>query len=301
MDISDPHQMVQAYEELRRMYALLKEAQMHLVEARKMEAIGQLAAGIAHEINTPTQFIGDNLAFLKDAFGSLLHATELTSRVLSAAKATAEVLPPVARSLEEADLPFLSANIPLAIEQSLDGVRRVAEIVGAMKDFSHPGTGQKEPTDIHKLVRNTLTVARNEWKDVADVVTEFDESLPQVPCFPNEVRQVVLNLVVNAAHAISEVVERGISGKGTISVCTQRSGPQAEIRISDTGTGIPKEIQHRIFEPFFTTKPVGKGTGQGLYLAYASIVKKHNGTLSCESQLGQGTTFVIGLPLSAAS
>jgi signal transduction histidine kinase len=297
LSISDPHQVVQAYEELRRMYAMLKESQVQLGEAKKLEAIGRLAAGVAHEINTPTQYIGDNLTFLNDAFGSLLDVVEVSSRLLHAAKTTSEIIPTLQLSLEEADIAYLSENIPQAIAQSLDGVARVVEIVRAMKEFSHPGAKQKEPADLHRAIKTTLTVARNEWKYAAEVVTDFDESLPPVPCLVNEFSQVILNLVVNAAHAIAAAPDRGASGRGIIRISTRCNGDSAEIRISDNGSGIPKEIQNRIFEPFFTTKEVGKGTGQGLFLAYMTIVKKHMGTLTFESQPNQGTTFIIGLPL----
>ena len=292
--------MVQAYEELRRIHKTLKETQAQLIQSRKMEAIGQIAAGVAHEINTPTQFINDNLTFLREAFDSLLKAVNMTFTLLNAAKETSNVIQDINLSLDQADFPFLSENIPQAIEQSLEGVKRVAKIVRAMKEFSHPTVDTPEEADINHLINNVLVISRSEWKYVAEVVTDLDPSLPPVVCFPNELSQTVLNLVVNAAQAISEGIQPNSLETGVIKIDTRRENGRAEIRIIDNGPGIPLEIQTKIFEPFFTTKEIGKGTGQGLYLAYTTIVKKHQGTLSFESQDGQGTTFIIGLPLQSA-
>lgn len=300
LNIGDPAQMAQAYEELRRLHKTIKETQAQLIQARKMEAIGQLAAGVAHEINTPTQYIGDNLTFLRDAFDSLLNAANMTFKMLNAAKETSNVFQEIDRSLDQVDFPFLSQNIPQAIEQSLEGVKRVAEIVRAMKEFSHPSSKTSETADLHRIINNVLTISRNEWKYVADVVAEFDPSMPPVVCFPNELSQTILNLVVNAAQAISEKINGNTMEKGVIKIGTRHEKDRAEIRVIDNGPGIPSEIQSKIFEPFFTTKEIGKGTGQGLYLSYTTIVKKHKGTLSFESQPGQGATFIIGLPLQSA-
>ncbi|MFC1735778.1 sensor histidine kinase, partial [Candidatus Hydrogenedentota bacterium] len=173
----------------------------------------------------------------------------------------------------------------------------VASIVRAMKEFSHPGTDEKTAVDLNRAIENTITVARNEWKYVADVNTEFEPDLPLVPCLPGEFNQVILNLLVNAAHAISDVVGDGSSGKGTITITTRAKGGFAEIEIGDTGGGIPDRARERIFDPFFTTKEVGKGTGQGLAIAHNVIVDKHSGAITFESEEGKGTTFHIRLPL----
>lgn len=272
-----------------------------LRHAQKMEGIGQLAAGIAHEINTPTQFVMDNLTFLKDSWKS---AYVLAQRYRGAVSEAAEQLPPgVAAGLQEAerncDLEFIIAEVPRAIDQSLDGARRVARIVRAMKEFSHPDSAEKTATDLNKAIESTVTVARNEWKYVSEVVREFDDQLPPVVCYPGDINQVVLNLIVNAAHAIKETVKEGQKGK--ITIRTRRQGEFVEISVTDTGNGIPEAIRDRIYEPFFTTKEVGKGTGQGLALAYTVIVKKHAGKIWFETEIGKGTTFFITLPVSSAA
>jgi signal transduction histidine kinase len=166
-----------------------------------------------------------------------------------------------------------------------------------MKDFSHPGSEEKVQTDLNQAIESTVTVAHNEWKYVADLDLALDPQLPRVPCLPGEINQVILNLVINAAHAIGDVVGDGASGKGRIHVSTSRQGDWAEIRVQDTGTGIPESARARIFDPFFTTKVVGKGTGQGLTIAHSVVVQQHGGTIEFETELGKGTTFLVRLPL----
>ncbi|HYM77281.1 MAG TPA: PAS domain S-box protein [Candidatus Dormibacteraeota bacterium] len=271
-----------------------------LRHAQKLEGIGQLAAGIAHEINTPTQFVSDNLTFLRDSWKSI---HELLEQYRGAIAKAAAVLPPeVQAALQEAeqhcDLEFIVSEVPRAIDQSLDGAGRVARIVRAMKEFSHPDSSDKTATDLNKAIDSTITVARNEWKYVADLAKEFDESLPAVVCYPGDINQVVLNLIVNAAHAIKEKVQDG--DKGRITVGTRQRGEFVEILVTDTGNGIPEAIRGRVFDPFFTTKEVGKGTGQGLALAYTVVVKKHGGKIWFETEVGKGTTFFVALPLQRA-
>ena len=275
-----------------------------LAHAQKMESIGQLAAGIAHEINTPTQYIGDNVRFLQDAFGDIQRLLRAFDQLLRAAQehaVGAELIAEIESLIQQADVPYLASEIPKAIQQSLEGVERVATIVRAMKEFSHPGRGQKQAIDLNHAIDTTLTVSRNEWKYLADVVTDFDPSLPLVPCLPGEFHQVILNLVVNAAQAIANVAGDGPQRKGTITVRTRRDGDWAEIRIADTGTGIPAEISAKVFDPFFTTKEVGKGTGQGLSIAHFIVVEKHRGTITFETKVGRGTTFIIRLPIGERS
>jgi PAS domain S-box-containing protein len=271
-----------------------------LTQAQKLESIGQLAAGIAHEINTPTQYVGDNTRFLRDAFHDLEQLLETYAGVPAAIKAGVpadELITAMNAAAEEADLEYLKDEIPRAIHQSLEGVERVSKIVAAMKEFSHPGVAEKTAIDINRAIESTVTVARNEWKYVAELVMDLDHSMPPVPCLPGEFNQVVLNIIINAAHALGASMAGKESGeKGTITVCTHNLGDHAEIRISDTGTGIPESIRPRIFDPFFTTKDVGKGTGQGLAIAHSVIVDKHGGTLRFESEMGRGTTFIISLP-----
>jgi PAS domain S-box-containing protein len=277
--------------------------EMQLRHAQKLESIGQLAAGIAHEINTPTQYIGDNIRFLQSSFGDLSELQKKFGCLLLAAKTNA-VTPELVAETEEVaqrtNVDFLLTEIPDAIRQSLEGVDRVARIVGAMKDFSHPGTGEKTRVDLNRAVETTLTVAGNEWKYHANIVTDFDPHLPQVPCLPGELNQVILNLVVNAAHAIADATNDGHKGKGIITASTRLNGDWAEISIRDTGTGIPEKIRGKVFDPFFTTKPVGKGTGQGLAIAHAVVVDQHQGQLIFETEMGVGTVFTIRLPLKPA-
>lgn len=273
-----------------------KNLEADLAQAQKLESIGQLAAGIAHEINTPTQFIGNNVGFMKevvsevfDAVNKIKAAAEESSGTVSAAA--------ILHMLDSVDLPYLLDEVPRAIQQSVEGIERIQRIVSAMKEFSHPAM-DKSPVDLNRAIGSTITVASNEWKYVADIKTDLDENLPSVPVMPGSFNQVILNIIVNAAHAVAEVVQGG-STKGTISISTRQIDNWAEIRIHDTGCGIPEKIRDRIFDPFFTTKPVGKGTGQGLAIAHDVIVKKHGGAIAVESAPGAGTTFILRLPLIA--
>ena len=272
-----------------------------IAQSQKLESIGQLAAGIAHEINTPTQFVGDNTMFLNESFIDVLRVLQEYQTLLESVKAgtcSAAVVEACEAAIREADLNYLLSEIPQAIFQSLEGISRVGTIVQAMKEFAHPGTHEKIAVNLNNAIRSTVTVASNEWKYVADMRTNLDESLPPVPCLVGQFNQVVLNIIVNAAHAIADIV-KGTGTKGTITVSTRREGDSAEIRIADTGGGIPEAIRSKIFDPFFTTKEVGKGTGQGLAIARSVVVDKHGGTITAESELGQGTTFVIRLPLAS--
>jgi PAS domain S-box-containing protein len=275
-----------------------------LRQAQKLESIGQLAAGIAHEINTPTQYIGDNVRFLKDSFVDLKLLLAQYGRLLEAAKGPepfGETVVEVSAAVDKADLGYLLKEIPKAIDETLEGVNRVATLVGAMKDFSHPGTKEKVDLDLNRAIDSTITVARNEWKYVADLETDYDPSLPRVSCLPGEFNQVILILIVNAAHAIADVIGECGSVKGKIKVQTRNCPEWDEVRIQDTGPGIPEKIQARIFDPFFTTKEIGKGTGQGLAIARSVIVDKHGGTIHFETEQGKGTTFVIRLPRDGKS
>jgi len=268
-----------------------------LRQAQKLESVGQLAAGIAHEVNTPTQFVSDNLTFLRDAWQTIFG---LLGVYRNAIESAAGALPPqIAISIDKAaqncDFEFLATEVPRAIDQGLDGSRRIAEIVRAMKEFSHPDLANKTAADLNQAIESTITVARSEWKYVATIFTDFDRSLPPVMCYLGDINQVILNLLVNAAHAIGE--KSGETQMGQITVRTRQKGPFAEIAVSDTGTGIPEGIRARIFDPFFTTKDVGKGTGQGLALAHNVIVRKHGGKLRFETAMGKGSTFLIELPI----
>ena len=273
-----------------------------LMQAQKLESIGQLAAGIAHEINTPTQYVGDNVSFLQDGFTDLNKLMSEYDNVLAEHQNGAippELIAKIRSVAQEVDVEYLRQEIPQAIVQAMEGIERISSIVRAMKQFAHPASKEKVATDINKAVKNTVTVSRNEWKYVAEMTTELDPDLPLVECLPGEINQVLLNIIVNAAHAIGDVVGDGSNGKGKITISTRQEGGMAEVRISDTGSGIPEEIRDRIFDPFFTTKEVGKGTGQGLAIARSIVVDKHGGTIDVQSEMGQGTTFVIRLPIRA--
>lgn len=277
-----------------------KKMEMELQVAQKLEAVGQLAAGIAHEINTPAQYTGDNIRFLNTSFEDLTTVLTKFQQLLDSASnnsVTSEQLDELKNEIETADLEYLLEEIPLALEQSQQGIDSIAKIVVAMKEFSHPGTEEKEQADINHIIENTVTVTRNEWKYVADINLELDTQLPLVPCYTQKFGQVVMNLIVNAAHAIGDVV-KGTSDKGSINITTFLDGDSACITITDSGTGIPQNIIDKIFDPFFTTKGVGKGTGQGLAIARSEIIDKHEGTLNCTSEDGIGTTFTITLPLN---
>ncbi|MBV9949333.1 MAG: PAS domain S-box protein [Myxococcales bacterium] len=273
-----------------------KNLEISLRQAQKLEAVGQLAAGIAHEINTPVQFVSDSVHFVRDAVGELLGLLRAYAGLREAA---APLLPDLAAELqtaeEDADLDYLSEKLPRALERALDGLQRVATIVGGMKAFAHPDQREMAPSDLNHAIQTTLTIARNEYKYVAEVETDFGD-LPRVVCHVGELNQVFLNIIVNAAHAIGDVV-RGTETKGRIRVRTWCEDGSAFVAISDTGGGIPEGIRHRIFDPFFTTKEVGRGTGQGLAIARSVVVEKHRGELTFESAIGQGTTFTIRLPL----
>jgi PAS domain S-box-containing protein len=281
----------------------LRLMQRQLVQAQKLESIGQLAAGIAHEINTPIQYIGDNGKFLEEAFQDLFRVIDARRRALDGLlqdPTVAGSLAELDRAIADVDVDYLHDEIPRAIAQLLEGVAHVARIVRAMKEFSHPGQVEMTPVDLNRTIESTAIVSRNEWKYVAELTTDLDPALPPVPCLASEFNQVMLNLIVNAAHAIADAV-KGNGSKGSIRITTRVDGPWVEIRVADTGTGIPESIQSRVFDPFFTTKEVGKGTGQGLAIAHSVVVQKHRGTIRFESKPGIGTTFIVRLPLERAT
>ena len=279
-----------------------KSLELQLSQARKLEAVGQLAAGIAHEINTPIQYVGDNHQFLEDAFSDLLHvfdAYEQLKTAVTEEKKYNALVTAVDAALDDADVDYLKEEIPQAMAQTREGVQRITAIVRSMKEFSHPGVREKTPLDINRAIESTLTVSRNEWKYTTDVTTHLAPDLPLVTCLPGELNQVFLNIIINAAQAIGEAVPEGESKKGKVEISTTFDEKWVEIRIADSGPGIPESIQSRIFDPFFTTKAVGKGTGQGLAISQSIIVEKHGGTLEFETSPEKGTTFIIKLPVES--
>lgn len=271
-----------------------KQLEISLRHAQKLESVGRLAAGIAHEINTPIQFIGDNLSFLGSAFADLELMVEKYSQLI-AEHATAEAAVLEKRARADADADYIHVEAPDAIKNALEGVSRVSKIVQAMKSLGHNDRGQRSFADLNLAIENTLVIARSEYKYVADVETHLAQ-LPTVPCYLDDLNQVFLNLIINAAHAIADKV-KGTYERGLITIGTRLDGDDVIISIQDSGTGIPTAIQAQIFEPFFTTKEVGRGTGQGLALARAVIVEKHKGQLWFESEHGKGATFFIRLAI----
>lgn len=265
-----------------------------------MAVLGQLAAGIAHEINTPAQYVSDNIFFLQDAFDGLHKVLRHYNRLLKAVTARTvktKTVQDLQAVLETVEIDYLLDQIPQAISQSLEGMTRITQIVEAMRDFSHPGLMEKTAVDINQSIRSTIMVTRNIWKRWADLETDLDESLPNLACQPGEINQVLLNLIVNAADAVADARVDSAAAKGVIRVQSLLMDQGIEIRVSDTGTGIPESVQARIFEPFFTTKAVGKGTGQGLAIS-AAVIANHGGSITFETQPGSGTTFVVRLPLA---
>jgi signal transduction histidine kinase len=278
-----------------------KRLELELQTSQRLEAVGHLAAGIAHEINTPIQFVGDNLHFICDAFDNrqaVLKRYDALRRAAMAGEVPPAVFDDLDAAMEAADLDYLATEVPNALKQSLDGVERIATIVRAMKAFAHPGQKEKAAADLNKALADTLTVARNELKYVAEVETDFGD-LPLVVCHLADLNQVFLNLLVNAAQAIGTVMK--VTGeKGRIRVRTRAEGNSVLVSISDTGCGIPPEIRARVFDQFFTTKEVGRGTGQGLALARSIVVDKHGGRIAFEPNLPQGTTFIVSVPIGPA-
>ena len=253
----------------------LDDAHDELLRASNLESIGQLAAGVAHEINTPIQYVGDNIAFLRGAFTDLIDAAAGSS----------------------ADLEFLRAEVPMALEQSATGVARVAEIVRALKGAAHPGTDGFVPTDINQLVSETTLVARGEWKRVADVELDLYPHLPEVECVRGQIGQVLLNMIVNSTHSVAARREVDASTEGRIRIATAVLGECVTITVEDNGGGVPDDIADRIFDPFFTTKAVGAGTGQGLAICHTVVYQRHGGTIDVAASASGGALFTIHLPV----
>ena len=278
------------------------QMEQELRQSQKLEAVGRLAAGIAHEINTPTQYVGDNIEFLQVAYESLVNLVQAVPELIEVGREAAipeDMVSKVEGLVEEAGIDYITEEIPRAIEQSIEGVGRISSIVQAMKEFSHPGSAEKALVDLNQCIQSTVTVSRNEWKYVSDVELELADNLPPVMCLAGELNQVVLNMIVNASHAIGDVVGGSGTEKGTITIKTLQDGDWVEIHIADTGAGIPEEIRQRVFDPFFTTKEVGRGTGQGLAIAHNVVTDKHGGTISVQSEVGKGTEFTIRLPINS--
>jgi signal transduction histidine kinase len=273
------------------------KVELELRQAQKLESVGRLAAGVAHEINTPIQFVSDSVQFSSDAVTDLFKVLDAQRAVVERVLASDPGDPTATAAVavfEAADLAYLSGELPLALDRALDGINRVAVIVRSMKVFAHPNS-QLADVDLNTAIASTLTIARNEYKYVADLEATYGD-LPPVSCHGGEINQAVLNILLNSAHAVADVV--AASGtRGRITVRTSRDRDAAVIAIADTGGGIPDSIRDQIFDPFFTTKSVGRGTGQGLAIARSVIVDKHRGSLTFQTEPGVGTTFFLRIPI----
>ena len=274
-----------------------QQLEAQLRHAQKMKSVGQLAAGIAHEINTPIQFVGDNLRFLGNSFEGIeriLQLLDKSDQDIADLKLLNEGLEQKKQIEQDMDLDFVRKEIPVSIAQSIDGIERVATIVQAMKEFSHPGNVSPTAVDVNAALKSAISVSQNEWKYVAEMRTDFDESLPVISGYPGDLNQAFLNIIVNATHAIESCADLE---QGEIAISTKTGQRCVVVEITDNGCGIPKEDLLKIFEPFYTTKEVGKGTGQGLSVVHSVIVEKHNGKITVDSQPGLGTTLRMRLPL----
>jgi two-component system, NtrC family, sensor kinase len=272
-----------------------------LRQAHRFEAVGQLAAGVAHEINTPMQYIGDNTTFLRTTVERLLGVAESFEKLIAscdAGEVSAEQIQDCKKGLHSARIPFLRKQAPVAIEQSLQGIAHVSSIIQGLKEFSHPGSNEKVTVDLNHVIKTAATVTRNEWRYHSTLDVELKDGLPVILGHPQELGQMLINLIVNAAHAIEARHGAGEGPpQGRILISTEEINGFVQLRIADNGAGIPEAIRNRVMDPFFTTKEVGKGTGQGLALAHNVVVEKHRGQLFFESEVGRGTTFFVRLPL----
>jgi len=264
-----------------------KDAEARMASSDRLESIGRLAAGVAHEINTPIQYLNDSVSFIRDGVGELLAYIDELHKVTDARPGSSE------------DVDYMREELPPALTRVAEGLSRITEIVRSMKVFSHADQSEMSDVDLNCAVNSTLVVARSEYRDVADVETDLGE-IPRVTCHGGQINQVVLNLVVNAAHAIGDVIKKG-GPRGRIVVRTREEGGRVVISIADTGGGIPEAIRAHIFDPFFTTKEVGRGTGQGLSVSRNVVVKGHGGELDFTTEPGKGTTFFVRLPIAGVS
>lgn len=270
-----------------------ERVEVELRHAQKLESVGQLAAGIAHEINTPMQYIGSSLSFLQDSFSSLDQINKSVDQCMASTNSSSDkAFSELKNTLDEADISYICERAPKALDRALEGIERVTKIVRAMNEYAHPDKNEMELADINRALDNMLTVAKNEYKYVARIECDLGD-IPQTYCYLGDLNQVFLNLIINASHAIADTNQCS----GLIKVATTTTSHWIVISIADNGSGIPEAIQHRIFDPFFTTKEVGQGTGQGLAISHNIIVEKHGGKLCFETNVNQGTTFYISLPI----
>lgn len=278
----------------------LNRTRVKLQQAQELEAIGYLAASIARELSTPTQYITDNVTFAQRAFPKLsavLEAHQFVTQVVDAGADPSEALERLARALQTSKLDYLNKQLPRALQQTLEGVSQLTALSHAMRELCHPNGAEKQPLDIHDIIESTSNIAKSDWKYVADLVFDFDWNLPPVSALRSELARALLSLILNAAHSIAAALPHGSSDKGKITITTRADGARAELRISDTGAGIPVAERALVFDPLVTSQELGRGGGRGLASAYAVIVDKHGGSLRFETEPGNGTTFIVSLPL----
>lgn len=278
------------------------ELEARLRQAQRMEVVGTLAAGVAHEMNSPIQYILSNTNFFREALTDLLKMQTTYENLATAVATTAtfsEEVAIITQTAAEIDLDYLKQEMSKALEDALDGINRISTIVAAMKDFSQPGSTFKQPEDLNALITTTVTVSRNTWHEVAEMELLLDAALPAVPLLAGKIKQTLLDMILNSAFALTQKYGDHPLKKGKISITTRRTGNQAELRLADTGAGIPANVMGKIFDPFFTTKPVGQGRGQGLSVAHGVIVDHHGGSIQVTSTIREGTEFIICLPLTA--
>lgn len=276
--------------------------QAHLVHAQKLESIGILAAGVAHELNTPAQYVYDNMHFLREGFEEFITFIRRLQRLVNepppeAKEVSSNCFDQLRMVAQEIDIDYLCQEIPCALSETMEGISQISHIVQAMKRFSHPGSDEKEKVDINQAMRDALSVSKNSWKEVATLDLQLDPMMPGVFCNIGDIKQVLLNIIINAVHAMTDAYHQR-KVLGTMTITSSHSDGMVVLSITDTGLGIPDEIANRIFDPFFTTKKVGYGTGQGLAISRDIIMNKHGGELSFISEVNVGTTFFIRLPCS---
>ncbi len=272
------------------------EMQSQIAQSQKFESIGRLATGLAHEINTPIQYLLSNAQFLEQAFNDLTRLFDRVNTWLEGTEDQACHLDHIRQTIEEIDLTYLRNEIPDIIDQSMKGIKHITDIVQSMQVFAHPGVDHKTKADINEAIKNTLNICSHKSKHLMDIHLDLEKDLPFIPCNIVGINQVFLNLIVNAMDAIMEQQEQNASERGIIYISTRHNDHYVEIRIIDNGAGIPPAVREKVFDPFFTTKDIGKGSGQGLSMAYSMVVNKHHGSIDFNSEPGQGTTFVVRLP-----